>query len=81
MIDVLFLSPPRRLDGSNYLFNNATLQLASFLTQNGLTVRVEPLVGADWKDRLEKALSGWKPRWRRCMRRWWITPAACPRSI
>ena len=73
MIDVLFLSPPRRLDGSKYLFNNATLQLASFLHQSGLEVRVEPLVGSDWKDRLEKALSGWKPRWAAISCKWWDT--------
>ncbi len=73
MIDVLFLSPPRRSDGSNYLFNNATLQLGSFLRQNGLDVRVEPLVGANWRDRLEKALTSWKPRWAAISCKWWDT--------
>ena len=73
VIDVLFLSPPRRADGSNYLFNNATLQLGSFLRQHGLDVRVEPLVGADWQDRLERALSTWKPRWAAISCKWWDT--------
>ena len=73
MIDVLFLSPPRRFDGSKYLFNNATLQLASFLHQNGLAVRVEPLVGVDWRQRLERALSHWKPRWAAISCKWWDT--------
>jgi len=73
MIDVLFLSPPRRSDGSNYLFNNASLQLASFLTQQGLEVRVAPLVGKDWRERLETALKDWKPRWAAISCKWWDT--------
>jgi hypothetical protein len=73
MIDVLFLSPPRRSDGSRYLFNNATLALASYLAQNGREVRVEPLVGPDWRDRLEKALANWKPRWAAISCKWWDT--------
>jgi len=73
MIDVLFLSPPRRADGSKYLFNNATLQLASFLHQQGCQVRVEPLVGADWRERLERALTTWKPRWAAISCKWWDT--------
>ena len=73
MIDVLFLSPPRRVDGSKYLFNNATLQLASYLRQHGLTVRVEPLVGKYWRDRLELALQDWKPRWAAISCKWWDT--------
>jgi hypothetical protein len=73
MLDVLFLSPPRRLDGSKYLFNNATLQLASFLHQNGLDVRIEPLVGPAWRQHLEKALTDWKPRWAAISCKWWDT--------
>lgn len=73
MIDVLFLSPPRRMDGSKYLFNNATLQLASFLRQNSLDVRVEPLMGPDWRDKLERALTHWKPRWAAISCKWWDT--------
>ncbi|MBX3167553.1 MAG: cobalamin-dependent protein [Candidatus Eremiobacteraeota bacterium] len=73
MIDILFLSPPRRHDGSNYLFNNATLQLGSFLHQNGLDVRIEPLIGPAWRDQLERALSFWKPRWAAISCKWWDT--------
>lgn len=73
MLDVLFLSPPRRSNGSDYLFNNATLQLASFLTQQGLDVRLEPLVGQDWRDRLETALCDYKPRWAAISCKWWDT--------
>jgi hypothetical protein len=73
MLDCLFLSPPRRADGSMYLFNNATLQLASYLTQQGLAVRLEPLFGPSWRDRLEWALSHWKPRWVAISCKWWDT--------
>lgn len=73
MIDVLFLSPPRRSDGSKYLFNNATLALASYLAQHGRTVRVEPLVGPQWRERLERALTNWKPRWAAISCKWWDT--------
>lgn len=73
MIDVLFLSPPRRSDGSNYLFNNATLQLASFLTQHGCRVWIEPLVGPDWRERLQRAVETHRPRWAAISCKWWDT--------
>lgn len=73
MIDVLFLSPPRRQDGSKYLFNNATLQLASYLRQQGLAVWVEPLVGSDWRQRLARTIENHRPRWAAISCKWWDT--------
>ena len=73
MVDVLFLSPPRRRDGSRYLFNNATLGLASYVVRHGLSARVEPLMGPDWLERLHRAIDQWKPRWVAISCKWWDT--------
>lgn len=73
MVDVLFLSPPRRRDGSQYLFNNASLGLASYVVRHGMTARVEPLMGSDWRQRLDRAIREWKPRWAAISCKWWDT--------
>lgn len=73
MIDALFLSPPRRYDGSQYLFNNATLQLASYLVQRGRSARIEPLFGSNWRERIDRAIETYQPRWVAVSCKWWDT--------
>ncbi|MEB3238534.1 MAG: cobalamin-dependent protein [Candidatus Sericytochromatia bacterium] len=73
MSRLLFLSPPRRLDGSRPLFNHATLTLASHLVRNGIDVRMEPLVGPGWTTNLERVLADFKPRHAAISCKWWDT--------
>lgn len=72
-MSVLFLSPPRRHDGSKYLFNNATLSLASYLARRGMEARVEPLAGPHWRERLVRALDKHQPDVVAVSCKWWDT--------
>jgi hypothetical protein len=69
----MLVSPPRRADGSNVLFNNATLSLASYLARRGLAVRVQPLVGPGWQAALMRALDEGRPRVVAVSCKWWDT--------
>ncbi len=73
MAQVLFLSPPRRADGSRALFNNASLSLASYLARRGVEARIEPLVGSGWRDDLQRALSLHEPEFAAISCKWWDT--------
>ncbi|MEB3205208.1 MAG: cobalamin-dependent protein [Candidatus Sericytochromatia bacterium] len=70
---VLFLSPPRRADGSRPLFNHASLTLASFLVRQGIEARMEPLVGPGWARHLEHVLADFRPDHAAISCKWWDT--------
>lgn len=72
-MSVLFLSPPRRHDGSKYLFNNATLSLASYLARRDMEAWVEPLAGPQWRERLARALDRRQPAVVAVSCKWWDT--------
>ncbi|MEB3300151.1 MAG: cobalamin-dependent protein [Candidatus Sericytochromatia bacterium] len=73
MARVLFLSPPRRLDGTRTLFNHATLTLASHLARRGQESRLVPLVGPDWPGQLESYLEAYRPDVAAISCKWWDT--------
>lgn len=69
---VLFLSPPRRGDGSRTLFNNATFTLASYLRRRGVEARIQPLIGPNWIEHLVQALQE-RPEFAAISCKWWDT--------
>ena len=73
MTDVLFLNPPRRADGSNSLFNNATLTLASYLHKRGVSTQTCLLQGAYWLDELNDLLQEHQPATVAISCKWWDT--------
>lgn len=72
MSRALFLSPPRRGDGSRTLFNNATLTLASYLRRRGVEARIQPLMGPHWIEDLVLALQE-EPEYAAISCKWWDT--------
>ncbi|MBM3266576.1 MAG: cobalamin-dependent protein [Candidatus Sericytochromatia bacterium] len=73
MAQLLFLSPPRRADGSRALFNNASLSLASYLARRGVTARIAPLLGTHWREDLQAALAEHVPDHAAISCKWWDT--------
>ncbi|MGE0488864.1 MAG: radical SAM protein [Vulcanimicrobiota bacterium] len=73
MAKVMFFNPPRRADGAQTLFNNATLTLASFLQRGGVEARTEPLDGPYWIDKMIQVLEDYRPDTVAVSCKWWDT--------
>ncbi len=67
------LNPPRRADGAQTLFNNATLTLASYLHRRGVPTQSRPLDGPYWIDKLIQNLEQFRPTTVAISCKWWDT--------